>query len=367
MVVLLFVFTGCQEKPTITESSKSVKIGILAPLSGTHKVLGVQGLYGIEAAREMSMYLNNGDKVIFKIVDTLSTEEGSKVAFKKLIDSNVTAVISFMGSGRTLALRNEFEKAKTPVIATLATDNEIVNMSEYIAQICMDNTTQTIVAAHYIRDEKLMEGVGIVYSSDSQYFSLLAKDFKKYFKQIGGEIDFYIDISTPAGLEEFKNIKTISTEMLFNASKNELTPKIINILKKKKSKIGILGVNGSYNNGLHNVKANRVKYDNFYIVEHYADDIDKSEKREVFENSLEHNNLQESSYAYLSYDGYQLLRKALNQCLKYDKECIKSVFQNSVVIEGLSGNFSMINAKAKREIYIDRIKNNMLKKEVIVY
>ena len=135
LVALVFAFSGCEESKKIVPSSKIVNIGVLAPLSGNHKTLGEQGIVGLNAAQEMSKYLLNGDEIVFKIVDTKSSVADSRKAFRELVDANVSALISFMGSGRTLALKNDFNKGKIRLIATLATDDNITSINGSISQI----------------------------------------------------------------------------------------------------------------------------------------------------------------------------------------------------------------------------------------
>ena len=354
---LLFLLLGCEESVKITPSSKIITIGVLAPLSGTHKNLGIQGVIGVKSALKMSRYLDNGDEIVLKIVDTKSTQDDSKKALEILVDAEVVAILSFMGSGRTLALKDDLNAAKIPTIATLATDNNIVSLNGYISQICMDNDTQVIVASHYIRDDELIQNVGIVYSSDSQYYSLLANNFKEYFVKIGGKVNFLIDVSSQKGLDEFNNIKSSSVNMLFSSTKSEITPKIVNIIKERRFGFKVLGVNGSLSS----------EQDGFYVLEHYADDVLKSKKRKKLETILKKEKLKNNGYAFLSYDAYELLQYALNNCKKYSGACINSLLKNSDIIEGVSGNFSMIDSRAKREIYIDKIENGRLKKEVVVY
>ncbi len=353
---LLFAFVGCEKSVEITPSSKTVKVGVLAPLSGSHKTLGVPGLIGMKAAMKMGKYIQNGDEIVLKIVDTKSTLEGSKKALKELKDAEVVAIFSFMGSGRTLALRNEFKKAKIPIIATLSTDNDVVSSDGYVSQVCMDNQTQVIVASHYVRDDRLVENMGVIYSADSQYYSLLAREFKEYFTKIGGKVDFFIDVSVPSGLAEFKNLKNGDTRMLVSSIKSEIAPQILKIIKKRKFNFKVLGANGSLSDTR-----------GFYLIEHYADDVVKSANREKLESILKKKELKNKGYAFLSYDGYQLLKYALENCEDYSSECINPIIKNSDVIQGVSGNFSMIDAKANREIYINRIEKSGLMKEVVIY
>jgi hypothetical protein len=82
---------------------------------------------------------------------------------------------------------------------------------------------------------------------------------------------------------------------------------------------------------------------------------------------LEKNGFKESSYAFLSYDSYQLLVSALNSCSEYNKECINAIFKNSEIIYSALDDFSMINSKVKREIYVDKIKDSSLFEDVVIY
>ena len=247
--VILFMsislmFLSCDSKREIVSSGKKVTIGVLAPLTGVHQRFGVQGLAGLTASQKMQRHLKNGDEILFKVIDTQSTKKGSKKAFYELVDLNVSVIISFMGSTETLYIREDIQRVKKPIIATLATDDNLTSINGYIAQVCMDNNTQVIVASHYIRDEKLMESVGIVYNSNIGYFTSIAQDFEKYFTQLGGKVKFMIDISDMEGVNEFNSIKNSSIEMLFNSTDPTLTMQVAKIYRDKKFSFGVLGVNG---------------------------------------------------------------------------------------------------------------------------
>jgi len=366
-IALALMFTACEREQTITPSGKTIEIGVLAPLSGEDKRLGHQSILGLQAAKKLQKYLNNGDEVVFKILDTKTEIKSTKKALNTLASENVKSIFSFMSSKEMTTLAREFYHTKIPIITTLATDNHIARESTYISQVCIDNNTQTLVAAHYIKDEKFIQNVGVIYNKNNHYSSVLAEEFQKYFSKLGGEIDFFIDISTPLGFKKFQEQNKKKTKMLFNTTNAKMTAKILKILESKKLSFDILGTDGLLSGALELPRDDLKLFDGVYVIEHYAHNTKRDDTREKLEELLAKDGFSESSYAFLAYDGYQLLLHALNSCPDYNKECIKHTLQNSSTIKGILSNFTIIDAKAKREVYVDKIKNAKLQKEVVIY
>ena len=366
-ILIALLLSACTNESEIIPSGKVIKIGVLAPMSGKYKTLGQQSLQGLKAAQKMRRYLKNGDEIVFEVVDTKNDTKNSKKAFLKFLKSDVTSVFSFMNRDATLAMKYEFQKHKIPIISTLSTANEITLNNDYISQVCMDDNMQVLVASHYIRDEKLIQNVGVVYSEHSKYSSALAYAFKEYFVKLGGNIDFFIDIDSSDGLQKFHNLNKKSLKMLFNTTDAILSVKVLRIINEQGLTLEVLGAKGLFSNALEVSKDSFRLFEGVYVVEHYAHETSKSRNRKRLEQLLDKDGLKESSYAFLSYDAYQLLLYALDSCSDYNPECVNSILKNSDVIEGISKNFSMVDAKAKREVYIDKIVKSKLQKEVVVY
>ncbi len=367
IILVALFFNACEYDKKIIPSGKIVKIGILAPLSGKAKKLGQQSLLGLQAANEMKKYLENGDEIIFEIFDTKSDIKSTKIAFDNLIKSDVKLIISFMGSSGMLEMKNIFNKHKLPIITTLATDDNLADINGYIAQVCIDNNTQVLVASHYIKDEKFINNVGVIYDKDSIYSSSLATKFEEYFKLLGGKVEFIIDIGQPIGLKKFQEIDKKNIKILFNTTDSILSTKVFKIINEQNDDFKVLATDGLLSGALDLSKENLILFNGTYVVEHYAHNVNKNEERKRLEKLLDENKYKYSSFTFLAYDGYQLLTYALNNCTSYNPKCINPILHNSDVIKGVSGNFSMIDAKAKREVYIDKISNSKLNKEIIVY
>ncbi len=367
LLVFALLFSGCKDKQEIIPSGKTVKIGVLAPLSGKYKRFGHQSLLGLNAALKMNKYLSNGDEIVLEVIDTKSEINTLKHDIIKLKVSEVIATFSFMNTTNILSLKNEFRNNRLPAIATLATDDHIATNNDYIAQVCMDNHIQVLSAAHFVRDEKLIQNVGIVYDKSSIYSTSIANEFKKYFISLGGKIDFFIDFSSKDGIKKFKNLNNIKTELLFNATNAIISTKLLKRVKKQHLKFEVLGTDGLLSSALEVSKKDLKLFEGIYVIDHYSHNTQTNDNRDIFESILDKDGYKESSYAFLAYDGYQLLVSALESCPEYKATCINNNMKNSKVIQGIASNFVIIDSKSKREIYINKIKNSKLEKEVIIY
>lgn len=366
-IAFIVFFTGCNQEKNIQKSSKIVKIGVIAPLSGKDKELGYQSLHGIQAAQKMQRYLNNGDEIVFEIVDTKSDLNSSKEAILSLLKKDIKAIISFMPSDSTVYTKELINKSKIPLVATIASDNLITSENGYISQVCMDNKNKIIVAAHFIRDEKLIENIGVVYDGDSYYSSSLATEFRDYMLTLEGNIDFFIDVSSADGIFKLENLKQNDTKMVFNVSNYLHSSKILDIFKKKNLKFKVVSTDGILSSAKKIIPKKIDLFEGLYLVEHYAEDVKKTPNKKRLESILKKDLNKDNSYAFLAYDGYQLLKYALNNCTDYDAKCINYIMKNSDTVDGSAGNFSMINSKVQRKIYVDVVKNSKLYKEVVIF
>ena len=365
LCLLALSFLGCMEEQKIQKSGKVVKIGVLAPLTRANKRYGYQSLLGLKFANRNKTVLANGDEIVLEVIDTNSTSDGTKKGLKELLDKNVTAILSFVGSGNMLSLKEMLTNVKIPILVTLATNDEITKLNSSISQICMSNQREALVAAHYIKDEKFMNEVGIVYYKNNPYSRSLATQFRDYYKQIHGRNLFFLDFSQKDSFTTFKKKNFKDLKIIFSVLDTKKNLKILEFLKNKDIKL--LLSDGAFSSAKETQAQDLHYFNGSYIIEHYASNMRASKEYKKLQKFLAKENLKDSSYAFLAYDGYALLYDTLNSCVDYDQECMNALFQNSDIVEGIAGNFSMENAQAKRKIYIDKIENLELKREIVTY
>ena len=132
LIRLLAVFAvsvlliGCEPEEVHLKSGKVVKIGVIAPFSGPEKAWGENGLLGIKTALELKPYLLNGDKPELILEDDKNDPELTVKALHKLAtEDQVSAILIFSDSEAVLAVVEEAEEYKIPILALIATHPEI--------------------------------------------------------------------------------------------------------------------------------------------------------------------------------------------------------------------------------------------------
>ncbi len=359
LVFMLVFLSGCSDEKKIRPSGKKINITILTSFSKMDKKYGSQSLLGIEKANDLKRYLSNGDEIVLHVEDIKSLNSSDIKNSKILITS--------AGSNKLINLKAKLQKIHIPIIATSATNNEITSLSDNMIQICMSNNTEALVAAHFAKDEKFIDNVGIVYKKTNRYSLQLAENFKNIYTKLGGHVKFFDDISDNRGFMKFKHKDKKDIKLLFSVVNAKQNIKIINLIKKQNKKIIILSTDDLLADALKNEKSNIKLFNGIFVIEHYAHKNYKKKNRRELASYLKKHNSGESSYSFLAYDAYQLLYNVLNNCVYYDNQCINTNLKNSGTIAGIAGNFSIINSKAKRAVYIDKIEDAKLIKEIVIY
>jgi len=370
-ILLLFVsifFLGCQEEKPISPSGNEIKVGILAPLKGPDQRYGKQSLKGIEAVNELKSYLNNGDKIRFVVANTYSNAEGLKKALQKLQNEKVAVIVSFVGSNQMLHVKDQFKKIDIPIITTLATNDEIVHLSPHTTQVCMSNHSQAIVASHFIKDEKLMENVIVVYHSDSLYSKELSEEFIQNFQQLDGHIQATFDFSDPTNVKRFEKFNKKKTDMIFSITNIRHNLHIVKTIDEQNLKTKIMFSDGFISSVLEEDPKKLSLFEGDYVIEHFTHEPKIFLKNQDFFKKLQKFHLEKSSYALLAYDAYMLVYDVLNLCGdEYSKDCLNTYFVNMPIVKGISGNFSIVNSQARREIYVNKIFHSKLIQEIVTY
>jgi len=209
---------GCERKPVVQPSGKTIKIGIIAPFTGTDRAKGDEGLKGIKTAMQLAPYLQNGDAIELVVEDDRDDPAESLKALKKLAQADkVSAILTLSSSGPVLKMASIADDYKTPILALVATHPDITRNNHFVSQSSFDDNFQGAVAALYVRDELLIDRVAVFVNPDSAYSSHLADEFARKFESIGGRITDRVLLSGKVDEYEgmLKRIRTKRPELIY--------------------------------------------------------------------------------------------------------------------------------------------------------
>ena len=361
---------GCDQRPAVSPpSGKTIKVAIIAPFSGPKQIKGEQGLAGIETARKLQPYLQNGGRIELILEDDENSPLLSVKALEKLAaKEKVSAIITFSDSDPVLAMAAIADVHKIPILVATATHPEITRRSRYVSQLCFDDNFQGTVAALFVRDELLIDKVAVFRNPANAYSSYLAAKFEGKFTSIGGEIIARIDVS-PGTDDVSKIVKSLyakTPELLYLPVRAEDVVRISKESHKLGWKPKIMGGDGLIPYILTRYRGDLKILDgmlatDFFVAGMPLTPFGKRAKRE--------HKGPKSTFAALGVEGYTLLLDALNRCQEpEDRECVNHQIRSTSNFTGLAGSVTIgPDGKAQRPLFIESIQNGQSQFIVKVY
>ncbi len=368
VAILLFLF-GCDQEPSITPSGNTIKIGIIAPFSGSAFSKGEDGLRGIRTAIAMRPLLNNGDKVELVLKDDQNDPAMAVQALAELTQTDqVAAVVTLSSSGPVLSMTKRANTYQTPIVAVLATHPDVTKESDYVSQICFDNIFQGHVAAFFVRDDLLLDRVAIFRTPTSFYSSNLAAEFESQFTALGGIITDVRDIQEGENdlADTLALVMEKGPELLYmplGAKEVIAIMKAVNEMgwdPREMASDGLLAtVFLQYKQHLHLLEG--LLSTDFF---HYS-----SAETEFGKLAKKRHKGKATSYTAMGVEGFSILLDAMNRCENpRDRDCINRKIRSTNGFEGLMGKITIdAKGKAHRPVIINAIENSRLKYVVKVY
>jgi branched-chain amino acid transport system substrate-binding protein len=359
LLSLVLWLGGCDRKPAIEPSGKTIKVGIIAPFSGSHHATGKEGLKGMETARQVLPYLQNGDRIEWVVEDDKNEPAESARLLKKLVEiEKVSAIITFSSSNPVLAMAKFADDYQTPILAALATHPDVTKDNSFISQLCFDDDFQGTVAALFVRDDLLIDTVAVFNHPNDSYSRYLAAKFKSKFESIGGEITDTISITEETGdvFEIIETLRAKSPELLYLPLFANDVLRIIREVRNMDWNPLMMGSDGLISNMLAVHKEELHLVDGMMAIDVFAHGMPLTPFGK--KASDKHGERGRGTiFAGLGVEGYAILLNAMNRCNDpTDRKCINRQIRSTNNFKGLAGNITIgSNGKARRPLCINSI------------
>ena len=369
----LSLIAGCDRPTVIKPSGKTIKIGVVGPLSGPDRAMGEDGLRGIRTVMHMQPYLNNGDRVELVIEDDKNEPDLSVNGLKKLAtEDKVSAILLLSSSSAGLAVNELADSYQVPVLVLLASHPDIAKEKKYVSQLIFDNIFQGRVAALFARDELLIDRVAVFHNSDSFHTTSLASEFIHKFEAIGGVVTENIQLVDDT--DDFKDIlerlQKTKTQLLYLP----VDPEDFIRISKALDEIGWaperMGSDGLVANVLRQHPEDADLLEGAIDIDLYAQDIQGTsfgeQSGKVYQQLFDKPG---NSFTAVGAEGYAIILQSMNRCTRPgDGQCINSMIHNIDSFEGLMGRISIhADGKAERPLIVNRIRNGRTQFMVKVY
>jgi branched-chain amino acid transport system substrate-binding protein len=208
LTAIVFIFAGfnsCSQG-----KQKSIKIGVILPLSGELASYGQKILNGIKLA--VDDFNNNNSLQVELIVEDDKGENNLTVsAFHKLTNINkVKFVIGTLTSGGTLAIAPLAQKNHIFLISPSASNPKLSEVGSYFYRVWASDNLDGLVSAEYCYNTLKLRKMAISYQNND-YCLGLKMIFEEKFESLGG------DIIATAGYNEGENdFKTLIVKLKSN-------------------------------------------------------------------------------------------------------------------------------------------------------
>ncbi len=370
LLAVMFVWPGgCDRRPVIQPSGKTVKIGVIAPFTGTDRAKGKEGLKGIEAAMRVDPYLQNGDAIDLITLDDRDDPQQSLKALEKLVEKErVSAILTFSSSGPVLKMAAVADLYKAPILALVATHPDITRRNRFVSQLPFDDDFQGVVAALYVHDELLVDRAAVFTDPESAYSTHLGTTFEKKFESIGGRVTGRVflagDVQDLEGT--LQRVRAGKPELLYLPVK---ALEVIRIIKKA-GEMGwrprMMGSDGLLSTVLTRYRKDARLLDGLLATDLYSYGEPLTAYGEKVQSAYRG---EPTSYAVMGIEGYALLLDAMNRCgHPGDRACINEQIRATRNFTGVLGRISIgPDGRAHRPLYINAIHNGHMRYIAKVY
>ena len=377
LLSVVFWLGGCEQKPVIDPSGKTIKIGIIGPLSGLDDVKGKEGLRGMQFAMQMQPYLQNGDRIELVEEDDRNDPALALQSLKNLaLKNGVSAIIAFSTSDPVLAMAKVADDYKTPILAAIATHADITGHNDFISQLCFDDHFQGTTAALFVRDELLIDKVAVFLNPHNAYSRDLAAKFESKFKSIGGEITDTIRLAEETAdlSEKIKKVHDHMPELLYLPIGATDVLRIIREVRNLRWKPRMMGSDGLISTMLTQHKEELHLVDGMLSVDFFAHGMPVTpfgeKARDTYNDMYKgKHRVASTAYSLLGVEGYALLLGAMNRCIDpADSECLNHQIRSTDNFTGIAGKITIgPDGKARRALCINSIQNGQTQFIVKVY
>jgi len=374
LVLLLVSLVGCSNnEKAIRPSGKTIKIGIIGPMSGEKQAMGQDSMEGIQTARLMKPYLENGTALTLIVEDDQNIPKLTIKSFKKLVtEDKVSVIILLSNSACALAVNSIADDYRVPILVLLATHPKISKNTQFVTQLCFDNTFQGKVAALFVRDELLIDRVAVFKNPDSFYSSSLADEFIREYRSIEGEVREVISVNTDTVNFEktLARLQKQSIQLLYLPIRAKNVIEISRELQKINWNLPIMGSDGLLANALAKYPEESSLLDGFFVIDLYTSTLNATpytdKVKKFFKSRYQ---TRGSTYPAAGFEGLALLMDAMNRCTdSLESKCINNQVRNTKNFKGLMGQLTIqANGKTNRPLIVNRITGRRLKLVVKVY
>ena len=169
------------------DTSGTIRIGGIGPLTGSAAVYGLATKQGAEVAIEEINALG-GLQFALDFQDDEGETEKAINAYNNLKDSGAQIIYGCTTTNPCVAVAAETYAARYFQLTPSASSTDVTEGRDNVFQVCFTDPNQGITAANYIKDNNLGTKVAVIYNNGDAYSTGIYTAFQSTADEIGLEI-----------------------------------------------------------------------------------------------------------------------------------------------------------------------------------
>ena len=173
-VLMVLAMTACGGEPPPTPSqdeTETIRIGGIGPLSGGYANYGFSVKNGAQLAVDEINAAGgiNGKQVELSFQDSQADPESAVNAYGKLMDWGMQVSLGGVLSGETASIVAAAREDNIMLITPSGSADKCIDGNSRAFRVCFYDSFQGAAAAQYIKNNNMVDTVGILYQSDIDY------------------------------------------------------------------------------------------------------------------------------------------------------------------------------------------------------
>ena len=339
MIGAAVLFTACVGGEKVSET-ETIKIGGLAPLTGS------LAIYGVTTTNGANLAINEinknggilGKKVEYITLDTKGDSTEAVMAYNKLIDRGVSAIIGEITSKPSLAVAEIAAQDNMPMITPTGTQVDITEAGPSIFRVCFTNPYQGKVLAVLAKERLNADTAAIMINNSSDYSDGIAKAFIEQADILGIKMtakEGYAD-----GDKDFRaqltKIAAEQPDVLLVPEYYEQASLIATQAREVGVKAVFIGSDGwdGITKTLDSSSYNAIE--NSYFTNHFSMQDTTPKIQNFLKSYKDTYNEDPSAFSALGYDAVYMVKKAVENAGSTDKEAVVDALKN-IEYDGITG------------------------------
>lgn len=191
-VLMVLAMAACGGEPANnggndTPDATTVKIGGIGPMTGPYANYGLSEKYGAElAVKEINEAGGiNGKQIELSYQDSQGESESAVNAYGKLMDWGMNISLGGVLSGETASIVAAARDDDVLLLTPSGSADKCIDGNSHAFRVCFYDSFQGAAAAQYIKDNNIVDTVGVLYQSDVDYSVGLYNAFVEKCGELG--------------------------------------------------------------------------------------------------------------------------------------------------------------------------------------